>query len=70
VVSWKILSKLSYVCLTLEKLVNKKHFSVKEKFGLVLKKKNSFYFEQKTFSRSCEKFKNILLFVDYIKFGP
>ena len=43
-VSWKILSKLSYVCLTLEKLVNKKHFSVKEKFGLVLKKKKFLLF--------------------------
>jgi len=30
----------------------------------------SFYFRQKTLSGSCEKFKNIILFVDYIKFGP
>jgi hypothetical protein len=49
VVSWKILSKLSYVCLTLEKLVNKKHFSVKEKFGLVLKKKIPFILSRKHF---------------------
>jgi hypothetical protein len=34
----KSLSKLSYVCLPLEKLVNGKHFSVKEKFGLVFMK--------------------------------
>jgi len=27
-------------------------------------------FGPKTFSGSCEKFKNIILFVDYIKFGP
>jgi hypothetical protein len=34
-VFWKPLSKLSCVCLPLEKLVNEKYFSVKEKFGLV-----------------------------------
>ena len=38
VVSGKPLSKLSCVCLPLEKLVNGKHFPVKEKFGLVFKK--------------------------------
>jgi hypothetical protein len=29
-----------------------------------------FYFGRKTLSRSCEKFKNIILFTNYIKFGP
>jgi hypothetical protein len=38
VISGKPLSKLSCVCLSLEKLVNGKHFSVKEKFGLVFRK--------------------------------
>jgi len=45
VISGKLLSKLSYVCLTLGKLangkhfpVNGKHFPVKEKFGLVSRK--------------------------------
>ena len=38
VVSGKPLSKLSSVCLPLEKLVNGKHFPVKEKFGLVFRK--------------------------------
>jgi hypothetical protein len=38
VVSGKPLSKLSCVCLPLEKLVNGKHFPVKEKFGLVFRK--------------------------------
>jgi len=38
VVSGKPLSKLSCVCLLLEKLVNGKHFLVKEKFGLVFRK--------------------------------
>ena len=60
-VCWKIvfgkpLSKLFYVCLSLEKLVNgkhfpinEKHFSVKEKFGLVFRKVFSFYFGRKHF---------------------
>jgi len=38
VVSGKLLSKLSCVCLPLEKLVNEKHFPVKEKFSLVFRK--------------------------------
>jgi hypothetical protein len=37
-ISGKSLSKLSCVCLPLEKLVNGKHFPVKEKFGLVFRK--------------------------------
>jgi uncharacterized protein YpbB len=61
-VSWKVfseksLSKLFCVCLSLEKLVNgkhftvnKKHFPVKEKFGLVFRKVFSFYFGRKTLS--------------------
>jgi len=70
VVSWKPLSKIFYVCLSLEKLVNGKHFPVKEKFGLISRKVFSFYFGRKTLSRSCEKFRNIILFADYIIFGP
>jgi hypothetical protein len=38
VVFRKPLSKLSYVCLSLEKLVNEKHFPVEGKFGLVFRK--------------------------------
>jgi hypothetical protein len=38
VISGKPLSKLSRVCLQLKKLVNKKHFPVKEKFDLVFRK--------------------------------
>ena len=38
VVFWKPLSKISCVCLPLEKLVNGKHFPVKGKFGLVFRK--------------------------------
>jgi len=69
IVFWKSLSKLSCICLSLEKLVNGKHFPVKEKFNLIFRKVFSFYFGRKTFSRSCEKFRNIILFADYIKFS-
>jgi hypothetical protein len=77
VVSEKSLSKLSCVCLPLEKLVNEKYFSVNEKhfpvkgkFGFVSRKVFSFYFGRETLSGSCEKFRNVILFADYIKFGP
>jgi len=70
VVSGKPLSKLSCVCFPLGKLVNGKYFPVKGKFGLISRKVFSFYFGRKTICRSCEKFKNIILFADYIKFGP
>jgi len=43
VVSGKSLFKLSCVCLPLGKLVNGKHFPVKEKFGLVSRKMFSFF---------------------------
>jgi hypothetical protein len=69
-VFWKSFSKLSCACLSLEKLVNVKDFPVKEKFDLVSRKVFSFYFGRKTLSGSCEKFRNIILFADYIKFGP
>jgi hypothetical protein len=56
--------------LSLEKLVNGKHFPIKGKFGLVSRKVFFFYFEQKTLSGSYEKFRNVILFANYIKFGP
>jgi len=65
----KLFFKLFCIYLLLEKLVNIKYFPVKEKFGLV-SKKVFFYFGQKTLSENCEKFRNIILFADYIKFGP
>jgi hypothetical protein len=68
--SGKPLSKLSCVCLPLKKLVNGKHFPVKGKFSLVSKKVFSFYFGRKTLFESCEKFRNVILFADYIKFDP
>jgi hypothetical protein len=73
----KIIFQTFCVYFPLEKLVNgkhfpvsEKHFPVKEKFGLVFRKVFSFYFGRKTLSGSCEKFRNVMLFVDYIKFDP
>ena len=60
----------TFLCLFIRKLINRKHFSVKKKFGLVYKKMFFFYFEWNILSRSCEKIRNIILFVDYIKFDP
>jgi hypothetical protein len=48
----------------------KKYFPVKGKFSLISRKVFSFYFGRKTLSRSCEKFRNVILFADYIEFGP
>jgi hypothetical protein len=74
-VYWKIIFKkwffiFFYICLLLKRLVNEKYFSVKEKFSLIFRKIFSFYFGRKTLSRSYEKIRNIILFADYVKFGP
>jgi hypothetical protein len=70
-----IFKKLFFILLSiyllLEKLINKKYFSInikhfliKEKFSLVFRKVFSFYFERKILSGSCEKFKNVILFTN------
>ena len=66
----KLFFKFFCVCLLLKKLVNEKYFSIKEKFSLVSRKVFSFYFGRETLFERCEKFRNIILFTDYIKFGP
>jgi hypothetical protein len=66
----KLFFKLFCICLPLEKLVNGKYFSVKEKFDLVSRKVFFGKSGRKTLSGSCEKFKNVILFADYIKFDP
>ena len=66
----KIFFKFFCIYLPLEKLVNGKHFPVKGKFGLVSGKCFPGKFERKILSESCESFKNIILFADYIKFDP
>jgi hypothetical protein len=56
------------VYLLLKKLINKKHFLIKEIFGLVSRKVFFFYFKWKILYRNFKKFRNIILFVDYNKF--
>jgi hypothetical protein len=48
----------------------RKTLSSQRKIWLVFRKVVSFYFGWKTLSGSCEKFRNVILFADYIKFGP
>ena len=57
VVFEKSLFKFSCVCLSLEKLVNRKHFPVKRKFGLVFRKVFSFYFGRKYFPKVVKNLK-------------
>jgi len=69
-VVYKLFSKLPCICLPLKKLVNRKYFLisekyflVKEKFGLIFIKIFFFYFERKILFESCEKFRNVILFL-------
>jgi len=55
----------TFLCLFVIKKVGQR-----KKFGLIFRKVFSFYFGRKTLFRSGEKIKNIILFADYIKFGP
>jgi hypothetical protein len=55
---WKLLLKYFYVCLRLKKFIMKYIFQLKK----------IDFIKYNTLCRSCEKFKNILLFVNYIKF--
>jgi hypothetical protein len=66
----KSLSKFSCVCLSLGKLVNRKHFPVKVKFDLVSRKVFSWRIWAENTFWKLWKFKNIILFADYIKFDP
>jgi hypothetical protein len=65
---YKLFFKLFHVCLPLKNLVNEKHFWMKEKLDLICRKIFSFYFGRTTLFKSYKKFKNILIFVNYIKF--
>jgi hypothetical protein len=48
----------------------KNTFQLKEKLARFLEKCFSEKFGRKTLSGSCDKFRNVILFADYIKFGP
>ena len=61
---------LFFLCLiVIKKVSQRKILYNKKKFNLIFRKIFFFYFGQKTLSGSCEKFKNVILFADYIKFG-
>jgi hypothetical protein len=66
----KLFFKLFLCLFAIRKVDQQKYFPIKEKIGLVFKKVFSFYFGRKTLSGSCEKFRNVILFADYIKFDP
>jgi len=69
VVSGKSLSKLSCVCLPLEKVVNRNTFQLKENLAWFSGKCFPGKFGRKTLSGSCEKFRNVIICC-YIKFDP
>jgi hypothetical protein len=54
----------------IKKIDQQKIFSGQKKFDLVFRKVFSFYFGRKVLSENYEKFRNVILFVDYIKSGP
>jgi hypothetical protein len=58
-----------FVYLALKQLINKKQFLVK-KNPLGFYESIFFILSGKYFSDSCKKFKNTLLFINYIKFDP
>ena len=47
---------------------NEKYFSFEVKFSSIFIKVFFFYFRLKIFFKSCEKFRNIMLFANYINF--
>jgi hypothetical protein len=58
------------MCLfVIRKVGQRKTLSSQEKIWLDFQE-SVFHFGRKTLSGSCEKFRNVILFVDYIKCGP
>jgi hypothetical protein len=59
------------MCLfAIKKIDQQKILSDQRKIWLDFQESVFFFFGRKTLSRSCEKFRNIILFADYIKFDP
>jgi len=69
VVFRKLFYKFFYIFLLLEKFVNGKYFLVKKNLIWFPEKCFTGKYERKKLSGSCEKFRNVILFTDYIKFG-
>ena len=60
----------TFMCLfVIRKVDQRKTLSSQRKIWFGFQKSFFFYFGQKTLFRSCEKFRNVILFADYIKFG-
>ena len=74
-VSWnslfgKLLFKLSCVCLPLKNWSTENTFQSKKNLTWFSGKCFPEKFGRKTLFGSCEKIRNVILFADYIKFGP
>jgi hypothetical protein len=50
-------------------LINKNYFPVKNNINLISRKVFFFYFLRKMLSKNYKNFKNIMLFINYIKFN-
>jgi hypothetical protein len=66
----KLIFKFFYIYLLLKSWWTKNIFQSKENLVWFLRKCFSKKFGRKTLSGNYEKFRNIILFADYIKFGP
>jgi len=63
--------KIIFLCLfVVRKVGQRKTLFKQRKIGLGFQESVFFYFGWKTLFENYEKFKNIILFADYIKFGP
>jgi len=71
-ISWKMIFEKLFICvyLPLGKLLTENTFQSKKHLAWFPEKCFPRKFRWKTLSGSCEKFRHIILFADYIKFGP
>jgi hypothetical protein len=65
----KITFKTFLYLFVIRKIGGRKTLSSQKKFGLVSRKVFFFYFGWKILSRGYQKFRNVILFADYNKFG-
>jgi hypothetical protein len=65
----KLSSKFFYIYLVLEKMVNIKYFLLKKNLVWFLRKYLFYFFNGIHFLKVVKKIKNIMLFINYIKFG-
>jgi len=65
-----ILFNFFYVCLLLKKLIKKNTFQLKKIWLDFHEIVFLLFWAENTLSESCKKFRNVILFDDYIKFSP